>query len=70
MKLLSSRKFYAKIKGAGRPPADLRVIIAHLFVIKQLFKTRNGSKLNVEADKCVMSKITVILMSYPCEITS
>lgn len=65
MKLESTRKFYTKIKGAGRPPADLRIIIVHLFVIKQLLKTRNGNKLNIEADKCVMSKITVILMPYP-----
>lgn len=47
-----------------RPPAALRVIIIYIFVIKQ-----NGNKLEMKADKCVMSKITVILTSYACQIT-
>lgn len=70
MKLLSIRKFYPKIKGAVRPPAVLRVIIIHVFVIKHLLKTRNGKKLDIKTDKCVMSKITVILTSYSGQITS
>ena len=60
MKLLSTRKFYLQIKGAARPPAVLKVIKIHIFVIKHLLETRNGNKLDIKADKCVMSKITVI----------
>lgn len=70
MKLSSTRKSYLKIKGSARPPADLRVIIIHSFVIKHLPKIRNGRKLNVKDDKIVKSKITVILISYSCQITS
>lgn len=60
MKLLSTRKFYLKIKGAARPPAVLKVIVIHIFVIKHLLETRKGNKLHIKADKCVMSKISVI----------
>lgn len=34
--ILEHKEILQTIKGAGRPPADLRVIIIHIFVIKHL----------------------------------
>ena len=60
VKLLSTRKFYLKIKEAARPLTVLKVMIIYIFVIKHLLETTNGNKLDIKADKYVMSKITVI----------
>lgn len=46
--------------GAARPPAVLKVTIIHIFVLKHLLETRRGNKLDIKADKYLMSKITVI----------
>lgn len=58
--IIESKKILPTDQGAARPPAVLKVIKIHIFVIKHLLETRNGNKLDIKADKCVMSKITVI----------
>lgn len=58
--IIEYKKILPTDQGGSQASSCLKGYKIHIFVIKHLLETRNGSKLDIKADKCVMSKITVV----------